>query len=108
MSKEYLLYEKIADISEEKQNIIEENNKLKKDLESYNERLFENFCQFVDELVDSLDFSKELDEGMFSSSKNEEEKMAKYFIKVIKDRARKNDLDPKKVAEYIVKRLRGF
>ena len=98
-----LLYEKIADISEKKSNLIEENKKLKKQLAEYQETIFEDFCEFVTLIVEKVD----LDEGLFDG-KSEEEKLARYFIRTIKDKAKEQNLDEKLIASKIVEKIKGL
>lgn len=101
-----LLYEKIADISETKSQLIKENKDLKKKLDEYQETIFKDFCEFVDALVEKVDLNKEDIDEMFGG-KTDEEKMAKYFIRAIKQKASDLNVDPVKVAEYIIRKIKG-
>jgi hypothetical protein len=103
-----LLYEKIASISENKSQLIEENNQLKKKLEEYYENAFNDFCDFTKVLLEKANIEKEeVDEGMFAKNPTEKE-MAKYFIRVIKDKASRENIDPKLIVKYIAQMLRVF
>ena len=102
-----LLYEKIAEISEKKSNLIEENENLKKQLAEYHATIFNDFCEFVNILIEKVDFNKELEEGIFAG-KSEEEKMAKYFVKIIKSKADNSGLDAKEIARKIALILKGI
>jgi len=103
-----LLYEKIVEISEKKSAIIQENEELKKKLDGYQATLFEDFCEFVNLLVEKVDFEKEIVEGMFSGNKSEEEMMAKYFVRIIKEKAKEKGLDAKVIALNIANMLKGI
>ena len=103
-----LLYEKIAEISEKKSNLIEENENLKKQLAEYHATIFNDFCEFVNIVVDKIDWEKEkLDEGMFSG-KSEEEKMARYFVRIIRSKSQEKGLDEREIAKRIALMLKGI
>ncbi len=103
-----LLYEKIANISETKSQLQEENEILKKQINEYHDNIFDDFCEFVNVLMEKADFSKEeIDEGIFGEQPREKQ-MAKFFIKAIKDRASKEGIDPKEVVRNISAMLRVF
>lgn len=106
MSDIELLYEKIVELSEKKNELIEENSNLKLELSNYHETLFEDFCEFVNIIVNKIDFEKEeINEGLFTG-KSDEEKMAKYFVKLINDKAKEIGLNPKTIANLILDKLK--
>lgn len=107
IDKEYL-YEKIAEISDKKSELLEENEELKKQLNEYNENIFNDFCEFVNILIEKIDFSKteQLDE--FFRGKSKEDMMARFFIRAIQDKANKEGVDPKEVVRSISRMLRVF
>jgi hypothetical protein len=102
-----ILYEKIAEISEKKIDLIEENEKLKKQLAEYHENIFNDFCEFINIIVDKIDWGKEINESMFGE-KSEEDKMAKYFVKIIKSKADEKRIDVKEVVKKIAIMLKGI
>lgn len=102
------LYEKIANISETKSQLQEENEILKKQINEYYDNVFNDFCGFVNVLMEKVDFSKEeIEEGIFGEQSREKQ-MAKFFLKAIKDRSAKEGIDPKDVVRNISAMLRVF
>jgi len=106
MSNE-ILYEKIATLSDQKSDILKENDDLKKKIKDYNENLFNDFCDFVTVVLAKVDLSQEvIDESIFGQEKPEETKMVKYLAKVIRDKATSLNIEPKKLAQKIMEVIR--
>jgi len=112
-----LLYEKIVIISDQKDKVIKENEKLQKQLQEANLKIadFEKRedIDFVGRLTKmlsgiSVDEKGEIkvDEAMFGATKTPETLIAKYFVKAITEKARSMNLDPKKIAEEIIVRIK--
>ena len=98
-----LLYEKIAEISEKKSNLIEENENLKKQLAEYHATIFNDFCEFVNIVVDKIDFDKEEINERKELSKEDE--MILFLKKAIKNRAREIGINPKELARKVANSL---
>jgi len=107
MQDKIYLYEHFAKVSEDKVSLIKENKDLKNQLDDYHSVIFEDFCEFVKVLLDNIDLDKDIKEGAFGG-KTDEERMAKYFIKMIKEKSRENGLNAKDIAMLIASKLKGM
>jgi hypothetical protein len=118
MAEEFkeLLYEKITLQKDKIEILISENNLLKERVKELEEvvQVYESDEEldkylFLSKLVESIGIDDDgnllIDEGIFAS-KSEESKIAKYFIKLIKDKANELNLDAKKIAKEILEKLR--
>lgn len=116
MSDKELLYEKIVKISEQKENIIKENENLKAQLneallkiEYYEKQEEIDFIGKLTRLIECIGVDEngeiKVVEEMFGQ-KSQETLLAKYFVKAILNKARSMNLDAKKIAEEIMMRIK--
>lgn len=114
-----ILYEKIADISESKSKIIEENNSLKVQLdeaklkiESLEKKEEVEFIDRLNNILEAIAIDEKTGEIILIEEKfnqrNQEILMAKHFVKVITQKAKdsKPELDPSVIAREILRRVR--
>lgn len=114
-----ILYEKIAEISESKNKIIEENNFLKVQLdeaklkiESFEKKEEADFIDNLNNILEAISIDEKTGEIILIEEKfnqhNQEILMARHFVKVITQKAKdsKPELNPAVIAREILRRVR--
>lgn len=106
-----LLYEKIVEKNDQLRQLMTENDQLKIEIENIKNYNKEEMISLIETCLSATNETDEetiieLDEKLFGE-KTEEERMAKYIVKIINDKAKEYNLDPKKIVELISQRIKG-
>jgi len=103
MADKEILYEKIAEISEQREDLIKKNDKLKKQIKDYYSNLYDDCCDLIKVVVERIDLDEESE--IDEREKSTEELIIKGLTDAIKNRAKELGISPKELAKKVANKI---